>query len=140
MSIGVSAPRRYFYSMALSRRVEHEWLTRICFIDYDREIALIVERADQASGAREIIAVGTLIKLRCGEAAEFAILVGDRYQHCGIGTELLRRLLQIGRDEQIGTIVADILVENSAMKQVCRKLGFRLHSRYDGVVKAELTL
>jgi acetyltransferase len=34
---------RYFCSLSLSRRVAHERLLRICFGDYDREIALVAE-------------------------------------------------------------------------------------------------
>ena len=37
---------RYFHALKLSRRVAHERLTRICFIDYDREIALVAECTD----------------------------------------------------------------------------------------------
>src|SRR5581483_104320 len=35
---------RYFQPMKLSTRTAHERLTRICFIDYDREMALVAER------------------------------------------------------------------------------------------------
>ena len=41
---------RYFHVMTLSTRVAHERLTRICFIDYDREMALVAERQDPQSG------------------------------------------------------------------------------------------
>ena len=34
---------RYFQPLKLSQRTAHERLTRICFIDYDREMALVVE-------------------------------------------------------------------------------------------------
>ena len=35
---------RYFQPLKLSNRTAHDRLTRICFIDYDREMALVVER------------------------------------------------------------------------------------------------
>ena len=38
-----SVSLRYFHAMKLSTRVAHERLTRICFIDYDREMALVAE-------------------------------------------------------------------------------------------------
>jgi acetyltransferase len=40
---------RYFHLMNLSQRVAHERLTRICFIDYDREMALVAERRNPAA-------------------------------------------------------------------------------------------
>ena len=87
--------------MKLSTRVAHERLTRICFIDYDREMALVAERKNPETGDHEILGVGRLSKLRGTDEAEFALLVSDRFQGQGLGTELLRRLLQIGRDEKI---------------------------------------
>jgi acetyltransferase len=48
---------RYFQPLKLSQRTAHERLTRICFVDYDREMALVtVRRGDD--GEPEIIAVG----------------------------------------------------------------------------------
>src|SRR5215211_5577219 len=37
---------RYFHMMGLDQRTAHERLTRICFIDYDREMALVAERTE----------------------------------------------------------------------------------------------
>ncbi|HEV3260153.1 MAG TPA: bifunctional acetate--CoA ligase family protein/GNAT family N-acetyltransferase [Gemmataceae bacterium] len=132
---------RYFQALKLSRRVTHERLARMCFIDYDREMALVAGRKDPTTGDHEIMAIGRLIKLPGTDEAEFALLVGDQFQRCGLGTELLRRLLDVGRGEKVGRITADILRENSAMQRVCQRLGFRLGSGADGsLVKAEITL
>jgi acetyltransferase len=127
--------------MKLSHRITHERLTRICFIDYDREMALVVEHQDPQTETRQILGVGRLSKLHGTNAAEFAILVSDRYQCQGIGTELVSRLLQVGRDEQITQITADILADNNGMQRVCEKLGFRVASTSDTTVrKAEIAL
>lgn len=132
---------RYFHLMKLSHRITHERLTRICFIDYDREMALVVERHDPQTETREILGVGRLSKLHGANTAEFAILVSDRYHCQGIGTELLRRLLEVGRNEQITKITADILADNHGMQRVCTKLGFRVESTSDTtVMKAEIAL
>ncbi len=130
---------RYFNSLKLSRRISHERLTRICFIDYDREIALVADYKNPATRSHEILAIGRLSKLHGVNEAEFAMLVSDSYQCRGLGTELLGRLLQVGRDEQLDRINAEILAENFAMQRVCEKLGFRLHRAPD-FVKAELDL
>jgi acetyltransferase len=50
--------------------------------------------------------------------------VSDPHQHQGLGTELLRLLLQIGRDEGLRRISAEILPENHAMQHICQRLGF----------------
>jgi acetyltransferase len=132
---------RYLQALKLSQRVAHERLARLCFIDYDREMALVVERRDPRSGQQEIVAVGRLIKLHGAPEAEFALLVADRFQRQGLGTALLQRLVQIGKDEKLRRIVADILPQNLAMQQVSAHLGFRLdHSLGEHQVKAALEL
>jgi acetyltransferase len=117
---------RYFSKLKLDQRIAHERLTRICFNDYDREIALVAERKDAASGQHEIIAVGRLSKARGLNEAEFALLISDRWQGQGLGTELLKRLVQVGRDEKLGRITAFILSENHAMHHLSKRAGFKL--------------
>jgi acetyltransferase len=131
---------RYFSPLKLSQRVAHERLTRICFVDYDREMALVVEHRDPASGERQILGVGRLVKLRGTNEAEYAMLVNDQWQGQGIGSELLRRLIQVGRDERVGRIIADILPDNQAMQRISTQLGFRLRRSPDGPVRALLDL
>ena len=48
---------RYFHMLNLDQRVAHERLTAICFIDYDREMALVAERRHPETGEPEILAV-----------------------------------------------------------------------------------
>src|SRR5262249_35607325 len=115
---------RYIQALKLSTRVAHERLSRLCFIDYDREMSLVAERRDAAKKEPEIIAVGRLIKAHGANEAEFALLVSDSFQRCGLGTEVLRRLLDVGRDDRLARITADILPENRGMQRVCEKLGF----------------
>jgi acetyltransferase len=135
-----SVYQRYFHPFPLSERIAHERLTRIAFINYEREMALVAERRDEAYKPH-IIGVGRLIKLRGGKEAEFAILISDEYQHQGLGTELLSRLVAIGRREGVKRIIADILPDNAAMIRVSEQVGFTCrYSAEDGVVKAELVL
>ncbi len=134
---------RYFHMMTLHQRTSHERLTRMCFIDYAREMALVVERTDPEGGGPEIMAVGRLSRTpgTVEPEAEFAILVNDRYQRQGLGSELLGRLVQIGRDEGLHRITAEILPENRGMQVVATQHGFTLKPDYvEGVVKAWITL
>jgi acetyltransferase len=130
---------RYFQPLKLSQRTAHERLTRICFIDYDREMVLVVDRKND-DGYPEVIAIGRLSKLRGGgNEAELAVLVDDRYQGQGLGTELYRRLVSVARDEKLKRVVCTILAENREMRSICQKLGFRLESDLeDGTIRAEL--
>jgi acetyltransferase len=130
---------RYFHYIQYNQRVAHARLTRLCYIDYDREMALVVERKDPKTGAYAILAIGRLSKVHQAAEAEFAILVSDAWQGHGFGVELLRRLVQIGRDEKLKRIVATILSDNVAMQHVSRKIGFKL-KRVESEFHAELDL
>jgi acetyltransferase len=132
---------RYFHLLNLSQRTAHERLTRMCFIDYDRAMALVAERENPATGEHEILGIGRLTRLHGMKEAEMAILINDDFHGRGLGTELLRRLIEICRTEKIESLVADILAENRTMQRICEHLGFRLtYEPEDGLVKAELRL
>ncbi|HIK43291.1 MAG TPA: bifunctional acetate--CoA ligase family protein/GNAT family N-acetyltransferase [Leptolyngbyaceae cyanobacterium M65_K2018_010] len=130
---------RYFHLITLNRRIAHERLTRICFIDYDREMALVADHKDANSGEHGILAVGRLSKCHGLNQAEFALLVSDAYQGQGLGTELLQQLLAIARHEGLHSVTAEILRENRPMQRVCERLGFTL-TRTPDFVKAEIQL
>ncbi len=124
---------RYFAAMKLDHRTTHERLARVCFNDYDREMALVVEHDDAAAGdgdgagaGAEIVGVGRLSKIPGLDEAEFALLVSDLWQKLGLGKKLLSMLLQIARDEKLARVTADILPENLEMQRLCQALGFGL--------------
>jgi len=132
---------RYFHLMNLEQRVTHERLTRICFIDYDREMALVAERRNPETGDPEILAVGRMTKVHGTNEGEVAVLVSDHWQGRGLGKELLSRLMVVGVDERLTKLTADILPDNREVMRICEKLGFSLkHSLEDEVVHAEFKL
>jgi acetyltransferase len=132
---------RYFHLINLEQRTTHERLTRICFIDYDREMALVAVRRNAQTGEAEILGVGRLMKIHGTEEAEIAALVSDSFHGRGLGKELLARLLLVAADEKLTKVVADILPDNRGVMRICEALGFTLkHSLDDEVVRAEFKL
>jgi acetyltransferase len=132
---------RYFHLLNLEQRITHERLTRICFIDYDREMALVAERRNPETGESEILGVGRMSKIHGTTDGEVAVLISDHYQGRGLGKELLARLLIIGANEKLTRLVADILPDNRDVLRICEKLGFSLkHAPEDQVVHAEFKL
>ena len=116
---------RYFSPLKLQQRVAHTRLIRICFNDYDREIALVAEEKGN-NGDTAIVGVARLSKLHSTNAAEFAVVVSDRCQRKGLGTELTERLVQIARNEKLDRLVAYTLRENKDMQSMCKKVGFKV--------------
>ncbi|MGZ5538176.1 MAG: GNAT family N-acetyltransferase, partial [Chthoniobacterales bacterium] len=121
-----SVRSRYFGFVSLSERTGHDRLTRACFNDYDREIALVAEHT-RDDGAHEILAVARLIKEHGLNEAEFAVLVADAWQGFGLGSALLRLLVEIAKQEKLRCVKGHILPENKTMVEVSREAGFNLH-------------
>ena len=116
---------RYFHPISAAQLTSHEQLATMCFIDYDREMTLVAERQDER-GRAEILGMGQLTKIHGSAVAEFALLISDKHQRTGLGTKLLSTLLEIGKNEGVEKVVAEILPENEGMRRVCEKLGFTL--------------
>ncbi len=127
---------RYFHMEALSARVAHQRLLRKCFIDYDREMALVAECLGDAAERREILGVGRVTRQRDPQEGEVAVLVTDGAQRLGVGTELLRRLIEIARNEQFQSIIAHILPDNAGMRGLAKRFGFMVEESAD---PAEIT-
>jgi acetyltransferase len=102
-------------------------------------MALVIEREDPETGRTEIAAIGRLSKLHGTKDAEFAMLVNDAYQRRGLGTEMLTRLLQIGRDEGVERVRAHMLGENRGMRLISKRLGFQFE-REGSLYKAAIEL
>jgi len=134
-----SVRQRYLAPLKLDQRTTHERLIRVCFADYNRDIALVVEhRPDDRPP--QIVAVGRLSRQLAHDEAEFALLVGDAWQRRGLGTELLRRIVDIARAEKISRVTATMLPDNTAMLQVAERVGFSVESDDDVQATAEILL
>jgi acetyltransferase len=132
---------RYTHMMNLQHRIAHDRLTRICFIDYDREMVLVADHKDPETGNHHVVGVGRLSRFHNSNKAEFAMIIGDRFQKQGLGTELLRRLVEIARMEHISQVEAYMLPTNTAMQKICERAGFTFDPQLEeGMVKAVLTL
>ncbi len=136
-----SVRQRYLAPLKLDQRTTHERLIRVCFSDYDRDIALVVEHTPPG-GAPELVAVGRLSRRSTSASdAEFAILVADAWQRRGLGSELLRRIVDIARAERVPRVTATMLPDNTGMIRIASNLGFTVRRAPDGVEStAELLL
>jgi acetyltransferase len=114
---------RYFHMAQLSTRIAHERLIRKCFIDYDREMALVAELTDPDTRSTCIAAVARLSRAPSAEEAEIGVIVADKFQHQGLGAELIKKLVGIARTENIKRIVADFHSENSAIRHLAKHGG-----------------
>jgi len=129
---------RYFTALALSARTAHERLTRICFIDYDRELALVAEKRD-AAGNSVIAGVSRMNRQEDGSPATLAVVVADDFQGVGLGEALLRSALDAARAEGVRCVIIHFLPQNERMNRLSRKLGFAL-TEEKAFIRGELAL
>ena len=120
----LSAQSRY-QRLLSGRKLRPDELRRLTDIDYGRELALVavanVEGREQILGEARYVRGDTLE----GAHAEFAIVIGDRWQGQGLGEALLRRLMRAAVDDGIDVLHGLTLSDNHRMIALGRKLGFR---------------
>jgi acetyltransferase len=122
---------RYFHMQNLTARVAHKRLLQKCFIDYDREMALVADYQDPHTGEHSLLAVGRLTKDPADNDGEVAVLVGDPWQKQGLGTELVRRLTEWARNEKLARVLAIIMPENYGMKALADRFHFTIQPGED---------
>jgi acetyltransferase len=116
----------------------HEMATRYCYIDYDRELAMVAEV--EHDGVRELIGVGRLVADADHEQAEFAVLVIDAWQGRGLGRALTDVCVDTARRWGLRRVVAYTAVDNRPMVAVFRRLGFQLTTtEQPSIIEARLT-
>ena len=124
---------------SMFKATTHEMATKFCFIDYDRELAIVAERRED--GERRLLGVGRLIADADHREAEYAVLVGDPWQERGLGSLLTDYCLEICRVWKIERVVAETAPDNPRMIQIFERRGFEV--RYDtpeGVVRVRKSL
>ena len=103
----------------------HEVASRFCFIDYEREIAIVPEYSE--NGCKQLLGVGRLVADPNHETVEYAILVADEWQGRGLGSMLTDYCIDIAREWGCRRIVAQTTTDNPRMIAVFRRRGFEVH-------------
>lgn len=112
------------------RELPKAQLARLTQIDYDREMAFVLETLDTEPPG--IVGVVRIAADPDSQRAEFALTVRSDLKGRGIGTLMLGRMLDFARDRGIGEVFGDILDENTLMIALCRDLGFTLSPLPEG--------
>ncbi|MEA2709876.1 MAG: acetyltransferase [Phycisphaerales bacterium] len=130
---------RYFGTLALGQRIEHDRLVHVCHPDVG-DVVFVVEIV-ASEGVREIVAVARLSTAPGRTDGEVALIVSDLFQHRGLGGELLRRLIRAAKDAHLTQLYAHVLSGNAAMLRLCSEVGMVIPSCEIGSdVKAVLDL
>ena len=97
-------------------------LARFTQIDYDREMALVALTEEDGKPVQQGVARYAINQDE--RSCEFAIVVSDRHQHRGIGTRLMRSLMDAARSHGLSVMEGTVLSTNKDMLQLMSELGF----------------
>jgi len=117
----------------------HEMRTRYCNIDYDREIAIVAEIKEKDK--RRFLGV-TRIILKPGSAdeAEYALVVTDKWQRLGLGSEFIDYTIEIAKDKGLKKLNGVVMKDNVPMLSLCQEKHFKITEGDPGEYKVEYDL
>lgn len=114
--------QRYFGFISLEKRIAHQRLIKSCHCDYDREIILGAE----VTSTKQIVGACRLDMRSNASNSELKMIIIDRFQRLGLGTQFLEEILKIAALEGIQKVHARILQDNVGMLHLCKKYDFTL--------------
>jgi acetyltransferase len=117
-----SAETLYRRFGSLFATTTHEMATRFCFIDYDRELAIVAEH--DAPTQRKLLGVGRLVANADHTQAEFVELVTDAWQGTGLGSLLMDYCLEIARGWGVKCLTVETSPDNHRAIAMLQRRGF----------------
>ncbi|MBN1549843.1 GNAT family N-acetyltransferase, partial [bacterium] len=110
---------RYFFYWE-----SHLVAVKYCYIDYDREIAIVAEHGDNEK--KQLLGVGRLVADPDLETVEYAILITDAWQNKGLGGIITDYCMEIAQTWGIKKIIAVTTSDNPRMIELFRQRNFQI--------------
>jgi acetyltransferase len=112
-----------FRFLGVIRDVPPSEMARLTQIDYDREMAFIAIAPDER-GEPETLAVVRTVSNPDSTKADFAVMVRSDLKGSGLGTTLMKKMIQYCRGRGTQEIIGEVLADNQAMLNLTSRLGF----------------
>lgn len=129
----------YLRFLTYLKSIPEDLLFQLTHIDYKSRFALVAVIPETNNDA--VIAVARYSYDPEKKTADFAIVIRDDWQRCGLGKSMLRKLFAIGREHGITRFVSVIDPENHLMKHLLRNLGYPVNYSYiNGCTQAEISV
>jgi len=119
---GLSPQSRRFRFLCSMTTPSEALLKRLTDIDAERDAAFIA-LVEENGGQREI-GVARFSGLQDGKA-EVAVTVSDQWQHKGLGTALMKRLIDLAHRRGIHEFYSIDAADNQPMRELAGYLGFQ---------------
>ncbi len=130
---------RFFAPM---KHLSHKMAARLTQIDYDREMALVAVDQSAGTDGGELRGVVRISADPDNVRAEYAVVVQSDMKGMGLGSLLMRKILDHARTRGLSEIFGEVLRENTGMLALCQRLGFTRQEHPDepSIVEVRLTL
>ncbi|MBV9802206.1 MAG: GNAT family N-acetyltransferase [Solirubrobacterales bacterium] len=124
--------RRFFTPVRSLDAPQLAYLTEVDHHDHEALLAIDMDTGS-CSGVARFVRIGD-------DVAEAAVVVVDRYQRRGLGTELLERLATRARQEGVTRFYAVVLAENREAVALLENLGNVTRGREGEVLRFDIAL
>ncbi len=112
----------WFRFRYIFKETTHEMAARFCFIDYDREIAIVAEIEEESE--RKLLGVGRLVADADRQDAEYAVLIADAWQDLGLGSLLTDYCMEIAQKWGVHRVWAETTTHNRRMISIFKRHNF----------------
>ncbi len=127
----------YYRYMSHMKRIPRKQMQNFVYVDHRNEVA-IVGTVPEASGD-EIVAIGRYYLDQKTNRAEVAFVVRDDWQNKGIGSFILKHLVNVAKRNGIAGFTAEVMRDNKPMQSVMNHSGFKVRSNLsEGVYHFEM--
>jgi len=112
-------------------------LSRLTHIDYDRDMAFVMfNEKNELVGIANFSADPDKVK------AEYSVLIRSDLKGRGMGTALMKRIVDYAKSFGVSEVYGDVLEENTMMLALCKELGFTIEPAKDnpGIVVTSIKL
>lgn len=137
---GLSAQTLYLRLQYSVTSASERDLERLLDLDYYDRFA--IGAIDATGGGERIVGVSRYARIDATRRAECAIVVADDWQGRGLGTELMRALVEAARHRDIDCLEGTTLAENGRIGDWARRFGFAVKTQPNsgGLVLVQLDI
>jgi len=122
-----SVYKRYFSQIKI---MPHERLQEETNVDYDTRMTIVGLSVGEA-GAEQAVALGQYVLKESSNRAEIAVMVRDDWHGKGLGSYLVRSIVDVAKEKGIEGIDAVVWPQNRTMLNILYKLGYTVKSRFE---------
>ena len=128
----LSAQSKYFRFFGAVDELPRNQLARFTQIDYGRDMALIA--TDWCDGTARIVGKANYALQHDGRSCEFAVVIADDMAGKGVGSRLMRCLMDAARQQGIAEIHGEVMADNEPMLALMEALDFIANPSEDEAV------